>query len=256
MLVSLVGRETMESDCVNILGVKVNCVTKEKLLQTITLWTQEDEKRTVTYVNAHGLNLAYTQASFQTLLNQADLIYSDGIGGVWASRFLNGCKFEKITGREWIYDFCDLAVKQDLKLYIIAGSPGIARQARDHLLSTWPDLKIVGVCDGYFVKKNEAQALSEIQRESPDVIFIGMGSPLQEQWISIHRDAIPAKIFWAVGALFDNIAGLEPSVPTWMNSLALEWLWRLFMDPAGKWRRYLVGIPLFAIRVIQQKMTQ
>lgn len=246
----------MESDCVNILGVKVNCVTKEKLLQTITLWAQEDQKRTITYINAHCLNLAYVQTSFQSLLNQADLVYSDGIGGVWASRILKGCKLEKITGREWIYDFCDLAVKQSLKLYIIAGSPGIAGRAHARLLDTWPDLKITGVCDGYFVEKDEAHALSEIQRESPDVIFVGMGSPLQEQWISKHREAIPATIFWAVGALFDNIAGLEPSVPTWMNSMALEWLWRLFMDPAGKWRRYLVGIPLFASRVIQQRLTQ
>ncbi len=255
MLASLVGREAMDSGCVNILGVNVNCMSKEKLLQTITVWVQGNKKRTITYVNAHCLNLAYRQASFQSLLNQADLVYSDGIGGVWASRFLNGCKLEKITGREWIYDFCDLSVKQDLRFYIIAGSPGIAGRARARLMKRWPDLKIVGVCDGFFVEKDETQTLSDLHRERPDVIFIGMGSPLQEQWISTHRDDIPAKIFWAVGALFDNIAGLEPSVPSWMNALSLEWLWRLFMDPVGKWRRYLVGIPVFAMRVIRQRLT-
>ena len=71
-----------------------------------------------------------------------------------------------------------------------------------------------------------------------------------------NRERINAPVCWAVGALFDYLAGVEPPVPAWMNRLALEWLWRLMVDPLGKWRRYLLGNPEFVARILHQKWTQ
>jgi N-acetylglucosaminyldiphosphoundecaprenol N-acetyl-beta-D-mannosaminyltransferase len=89
----------------------------------------------------------------------------------------------------------------------------------------------------------------------PDVTFVGMGIPDQEKWIDRQREYIPSSVCWGVGALFDYVAGVELPVPNWMNHLALEWLWRLLIDPGGKWKRYLLGNPVFAFRVFRQKFT-
>ena len=238
---------------VEILGVRVDCVSKTKLLEIVSHWIAGEEMRTITYVNAHCINLASANSGYRSILNQADLVYSDGVGVVWASRFLDGCNLQKITGREWIFDFCQLAADQGLSFYILAGEPGIAERACQRLLARWPSLNIVGVCDGFFQAKSEAQVLVEIKQAIPDVLLVGMGTPRQEEWIDSHSQELPVKVCWAVGALFDYVAGAEPSVPTWMNALALEWLWRLFMDPLGKWQRYLFGNPSFALRVLWQK---
>ncbi|NJP04340.1 MAG: WecB/TagA/CpsF family glycosyltransferase [Chloroflexaceae bacterium] len=238
---------------VDVLGVHVACVGTPQILHQVTIWAHQHDLRTIFYVNAHCLNVAYTHARYQQVLNQADLVYPDGISVVWAGRLLGGCRMQKATGADWIAPFCALAVQQQWRLYVLAGKPGIARQACSRLMQQWPGLNIVGMCDGFFHEKTEQEVLDDIRRTHPHVLFVGMGIPRQEIWLASHRHHIKTPVCWAVGALFDYVAGVEPRVPTWMNQLALEWLWRLIVDPTGKWRRYLIGNPLFVARIWHQK---
>jgi N-acetylglucosaminyldiphosphoundecaprenol N-acetyl-beta-D-mannosaminyltransferase len=204
------------------------------------------------YVNAHCLNIAYNDLAYRKILNSADVVYPDGISVVWSSRLLDGCQLQKITGADWIYEFCQLAEAEGLRIYLLAGMPGVVDKASQNLRQKFPRINIVGTCDGYFEAKSDSEVLTEITARSAQVVLIGMGTPAQEKWIAAHRGEIPFSICWAVGALFDYVAGIEPRVPGWMNTLALEWLWRLFIDPRGKWRRYILGNPLFVSRIIKQ----
>ena len=90
---------------VEILGVNVSCVRREDVLQVPLKWANKADKRTLMYVNAHCLNLAVNNPTYRETLNTADLVYADGISVVWAAKFLDGCKLEKATGRDWIHDF-------------------------------------------------------------------------------------------------------------------------------------------------------
>ena len=245
----MIGPERVE-----VLGVPVHCVESTGILGRIANWSVQHQKRMILYVNAHCLNIACVDKMYYELLTCADLVYPDGISVVWASRLLGGCQLHKVTGADWINLFCDFAEVAGLRVYILAGKPGIAARAQDNLLQKWPRLKIVGAYDGYFKAKPEADILRDSSLTDPQVLFVGMGTPDQEKWIASHRAEIPAPVCWAVGALFDYVAGVEARVPSWMNALALEWFWRFLMDPRGKWRRYFIGNPLFVFRVLRQKL--
>lgn len=208
----------------------------------------------VSYVNAHCLNLAARDEAYRALLNSFDLVYSDGIGAVWAGRLLHGKRLHKVTGRDWIGPLCSLAEAQGLSLYILAGKPGVAQRSQQELMRRWPALRILGASDGYFAEKTEMQVLAEIVAAQPHLLLVGMGAPRQEQWIAHHRKNLGVKVCWAVGALFDYVVGLETPVPPWMQNLSLEWLWRLWQDPSGKWRRYLLGIPAFLVRIFWEML--
>ncbi len=260
------GCENLET--VNILGVDVACLDVQGILDLVHKWSGPNAqaplgtKYTILYVNAHCLNTACGDENYRRILNQADLVYSDGISVVWASRILGGCELHKMTGADWIDDFSARAENTalsdagGLRIYILAGKPGIAERASENLLKKYPGLQIVGACDGYFRQMSEAQILQDIAAKKPHILFVGMGIPVQEEWIAAHRQDIPAPVCWAVGALFDYVAGVEPRVPGWMNALALEWLWRLMIDPLGKWRRYILGNPLFAWHILGQKLNR
>ena len=138
---------------VKILGVKVNCDDKQTILRRVPKWAKENRSRTITYVNAHCLNLSCQNSEYRDAINQSDLVYSDGISVVWASKLLGGCRLEKITGREWIFDLCNLAITNNLNLYILASAPGIASKASARLKDRFPKLTIVGTSDGYFYEK-------------------------------------------------------------------------------------------------------
>lgn len=210
--------------------------------------------RTLSYVNAHCLNIASRDREYFQHLRSFDLIYPDGIGAVWAGQWLTGKRLYKMTGADWIFEFCQLAQAQKWRLYILGGKGGVAKTAAQNLQQQFPALIVCGVHDGYFAEDESPKILEEIATLAPDVLFVGLGVPRQEAWISAWKAQLPVKICWAVGALFDYVAGVEPRAPAWMRNWSLEWLWRMWVDPAGKWKRYLLGNPLFMLRVLRQKI--
>ena len=239
---------------VEILGVKIHCASRDEILARTILWADQPQPRTVFYVNAHCLNISAVDPFYREILNQGDLIYPDGISIEWASRWLNGCPLEKVTGRAWIEEFCNRATENGFKIYILAGKPGVARAAQKNLEQRHPQIQIVAARDGFFSEMDEEAILQEIDQTKPDVLFVGMGTPNQEKWLAQHRQHISSPLCWAVGALFDVVAGEEDPVPAWLDRLALEWLWRLVHDPLGKWRRVVIGFPEFILRLMISRL--
>jgi N-acetylglucosaminyldiphosphoundecaprenol N-acetyl-beta-D-mannosaminyltransferase len=206
------------------------------------------------YANAHSLNIAWDHPAYLTTLNQSDMVCADGVSVVWAGRFLGGNGLHKASGTEWIEAFCNLANAEQWRIYILAGRPGVAEQARANLQGQWPGINIIGTADGFFQGKSEEETLQDIERSAPDILFVGMGTPKQELWISQNRPRISAPVCWAVGSLFDLITGEEQWPPQWINAIGMQWFWRLLLDPVGKWRRYVLGNPVFVYRVLRQRI--
>lgn len=238
---------------VNILGVRVDAVDRQSILRIAATWAQQEQPRSIAYANAHCLNLAYKDEVYRTILNASDMLTADGIGVVWAGRVLTGIKLHKVTSRTFIDDLCEIAASLNLKLYILAGAPGVAEKAVKIIQARHAGLVIAGYCDGFFSLKNETGVLDEINTSRPDMLLVGMGAPRQEKWIQRNRALIHVPLCWGLGAVFDYVAGIEPVVPGWLDQIGLEWLWRLMVNPRDKWRRYLIGNPLFFIRVLLQK---
>jgi N-acetylglucosaminyldiphosphoundecaprenol N-acetyl-beta-D-mannosaminyltransferase len=246
----------MSRQSVVILGVRVDAIGQADLIGQVLAWVKQGEHRTLTYVNAHCLNLAVEDSSYRELLNRTDLIYVDGIGAVWAGRMF-GCRgLHKVTGRNWITELCSRGQQENLSVYLLGGRPGVAERAGKVLGQRYPQLVICGAADGFLSTKTEAQVLSEINAHHPKVLLVGMGARIQEHWVAKNRYKIPVEICWSVGALFDYIAGIEKPVPKWLERIGLEWAWRLKEDPKGKWRRYAIGIPSFVGRVMGQYLRQ
>jgi len=110
---------------------------------------------------------------------------------------------------------------------------------------------------GYFDKEKDSQenreVLAKVNAHSPDILIVGFGIPAQEKWLLENVPQLSAGVFLATGAMFDYISGEMPRSPSWMTNRGFEWLGRLFAEPGRLWRRYLLGLPVFFIRVLRQK---
>ncbi len=244
----------MNRKSVEILGVRVHAIGQEDLIEQVISWVKQGEHRTLTYVNAYCLNLAAHDSSYRQLLNRTDLVYVDGIGAVWAGRMF-GCRdLHKVTGRNWMPALCGRGEEVNLHMYLLGGRPGVAEAAGKLLAQHYPRLVICGAADGFFRTKTEEQVLNELDIHHPQVLLVGMGASIQEQWVATHQHQIPVEICWSVGALFDYLAGFEKPVPWWLEQIGMEWAWRLKEDPRGKWQRYGVGIPRFVGRVLLRRL--
>jgi N-acetylglucosaminyldiphosphoundecaprenol N-acetyl-beta-D-mannosaminyltransferase len=67
-----------------------------------------------------------------------------------------------------------------------------------------------------------------------------------------NRSQLNVGAILAVGAAFDTQAGLRRRAPKWMQKIALEWFYRLLMEPRRLWRRYLIGNTQFVLLVMRQ----
>jgi N-acetylglucosaminyldiphosphoundecaprenol N-acetyl-beta-D-mannosaminyltransferase len=86
-----------------------------------------------------------------------------------------------------------------------------------------------------------------INAARPDFVWVGLGSPKQDVWISEHRDKIRGAIIVASGATFDFFSGKIKQAPPWIRKSGFEWLYRLTKDFRRLWVRYLVYNAVFVV---------
>jgi len=241
-------------DCVPVLDVPVRAVTRPVLVEWATSADRACSPATVMYANAHVLNIAFRDSELRAILNQASLVYCDGAGVVLAARLLGRRLPGRMTGADWINPLCAACAETGTSLFLLGSRPGVARRAAQTLERRHPGLVIAGAHHGYLDNPRVCQqAVALANAVRPHILLAGMGTPTQEKWIAAHRHELDAPVVWAVGALFDFVTGVQPRGPRWMLDHGLEWLCRLTSDPRRLWHRYLLGNPLFLLRVLRQR---
>lgn len=139
-------------------------------------------------------------------------------------------------------------------MFLLGSTNTVLEKARLNLQTLYPCLRFVGSHHGYFTRGEEQRIVSLINESQADLLMVAMGMPKQELWILENFGALNVKLVMNAGSCFDYVAGSKHRCPGWMGRMGLEWLYRLLQDPRRLWKRYLVGNPLFLVRVILQKL--
>lgn len=238
------------AETVNILGVPVGVYTMDTLLVRIEALIAAPGCAVAHGVNAHSLNLTFPYPEFLAGLHQADLLYADGASLILASRFLGTQLPEKLTTTDIWPRLCELALARRYRFFFLGGEPGLAERAASKALSEYPGLQIVGAHHGYGDFRDE-HLLAEINAARPDILWVGMGDPRQTLWAAAWRQQLQVGLVMTCGGMFKIISGeLARLSPKWRQH-GFEWVYRLWQEPAT-WRRYLMGLPLFGLRILAQ----
>lgn len=230
---------------VNVRDLPIRPLRIEGLIDLLVQRARCGVRTTVCYANAHTANMACRDRRFREALCSSDVLYADGASLVWASRWSEARLPERMTAADYFVDFAGRCAADGLSLYLLGGEEGVAEKAAARLQAEIPKLTIAGFHHGFFTEGESAEIVAEINAASPDVLAVGLSSPRQELWAVEHADDLTVPVRWCVGAVFDYLAGRERRAPAWMCAMGGEWLFRLLVDPVGKWRRYLLGNPLF-----------
>lgn len=245
----------MEDDGPCVLGIRIQPLDRIGLIREAIRRARGGSESTILYANVHVLNTAYSDPELRCTLNEADLVYCDGAGVALGARLLGHRLPGRMTGADWIEPLSQTCASEDITLYFLGGRSGVAAGAAEKLQARYTGLRIVGTHHGYLDDPAVcAAAIDSVNGAHPHILLVGMGTPIQERWIAAHRHRLNVPVVWAVGALFDFVTGVQPRGPRWMLDHSLEWLCRLWSDPRRLWRRYVVGNPLFILRVLRQRI--
>ena len=240
---------------VNILGVGISAISPPTALDLLSRWIAARERHYVCVCAVHIVMECQNDPRLRAMVNHSSLAVPDGMPLVWVARLAGQRQVERVYGPDLMLSFCNLAAQRGYANYLLGGAPGQPQAVAERLQARYPGLSVVGMRatpERPLPLAESDQVVDEINNLRPDVVWVGMGAPHQEEWMALNRDRIEAPVLIGVGAAFDFHSDRVPQAPTWMQEVGLEWLFRLANEPGRLWRRYLLGNPAFLGRVVAQ----
>lgn len=233
------------------LGVPVHLYTMAESLALIRSAMKHKTRLIRGDVNV-ALFIAMKQdPDFFEALTMSDLINVDGMGILLGCRLMGLPINERVSGIDMMMKVLELSEQQHFRPYFFGAKQEIVSAMVSKLEGQFPALKIAGFRNGYFSADDEEHIVNEINRSGADCLFIGISSPIKENFIRKHQHALNVPYIMGVGGSFDVIGGKVKRAPLWMQRNGLEWVYRLIQEPRRMWKRYLVTNSLFALYLLR-----
>jgi N-acetylglucosaminyldiphosphoundecaprenol N-acetyl-beta-D-mannosaminyltransferase len=239
------------------LGVRVHAARMDQVVAQMERWIGEGSRgHSIAATGMHGLVEAQHDPEFKKILNATDLVVPDGMPLVWLARRRGYRLPQRVYGPDLMMTFCQRAERK-YRHFFYGGEPGVAERLAELLQRRFPGVEIAGVFSPPFRPLSAAEddeIVTLISGSSPDVLWVGLGTPKQERWMFElgHRIKVPVMV--SVGAAFDMLSGRQKQAPRWLRDRGLEWLFRLMREPRRLWRRYLLGGPQFLAYLVLESL--
>ena len=233
-----------------IFGVSFFRGTMTNALVQLDKFVQSRQNHHAAFINAHCLNIAYKNGEYKKVLNSCSAVFADGIGAKIGAKMLGYKVEENVNGT----DMFPLLAQKPYRIYLLGGAPGVAATALEKARAMNGEADFVGCADGFFREKSKEAVFAEIKALQPDIVLVAMGVPKQEMWINEHLKDLPGCVAIGVGGLLDFVSERIPRAPMWMRKCNIEWCYRLYNEPIRLFKRYIIGNPLFILRVYRCKI--
>jgi len=204
----------------------------------------------ITYFNQNSFNEYCSNKKFGEALQSNFEIFCDGKGMAFALKFLFGKKVDRFNATDLYTRLFERFFDERIPVYIIGGNydeKTIRDISEDKVL-------LAGYTNGYLGTRNINSVIEKIKNSGARIIGIGMGSPLQEILASNISLELNNCVILCVGNFFNFYFGFSKRAPKFLRNSGFEWLYRLLSEPRKLWRRYILGIPLFIVRVLKYKL--
>jgi N-acetylglucosaminyldiphosphoundecaprenol N-acetyl-beta-D-mannosaminyltransferase len=229
---------------IQVLGSPLLVTDYDGLAAYCRQWARQPRCVLMEFVNTHIVTMRRHDAAFRDVMSAYDFLLPDGMPLVWCLNRAGAGLRDRVYGPAFMKRFLE-AVSGDFTHYLLGGSSECGARLREVFTRVNPRVKFVGSfhgrcgINGLIEGESEQTVIEEINRLSPDFIWVGFGTPKQQAWARQHKHLIKRGVILTVGFAFDANAGLKPDAPLWMQQRGLGWLHRLGSEPRRLGPRYL-----------------
>jgi beta-1,4-glucosyltransferase len=238
----------MSGNRLSIAGFPVMEATQDELATSLLRKLRDRQKITLLFANSNFI--VKCKEMLQMMQDDKVIIVNDGVGMDIAARLLHGRAFKaNLNGTDFTpYLFGES--DRPLKVFMYGSRPDVVKRAAA-FVSEQLGQHVVGYCDGY-ENISGGDLIDAINHSNAEVLLVALGNPLQEEWILKNRNALNVPIVSGVGALFDFWAGNKPRAPSLVQSIRMEWFYRLCLEPRRLMRRYTIDMLIFLVACFRQ----
>jgi len=226
-----------------ILGCRLDLLDADQATERILSLAAQNAGAQIVTLGTEMVVYAQHDDAFRAIVNKCALSLCDTIGLLAVARRRGATLKDRVTGVELIEHLCKRAAADGVSVYFLGSAEGVAADAAAILEARFPGLPIAGTRNGFFKPADVPGIVDDIRASGARLLFVGLGSPRQEVWLSEHLAATGCGVGIGVGGSFDVIGGRVQRAPEVWRRLGLEWLYRLVKEP-HRWRRQL-ALPQF-----------
>lgn len=238
-------RVPFATERLELLDVPVDPLTMPEALERIEAFVLSRTPHHIFTADAVGIMHTQEDPELLDIVRHADLITPDGAGVMFASG-LHGARLPaRVSGVDLVEELSELSARKGYRIYLFGAAHGIAATAATCLKSRYPSLVVAGTRNGYFTAEEEEGIVRDIVAARPDILFVALGIPKQEQFIRRHFQELGVPAMLGVGGSFDVISGRLRRAPLWMQNMSMEWLYRFIQEPSRLPR--FIALPRFVM---------
>ena len=222
-------------------------------------WARAGDCVALDFANTQVVVMRRHESGFRDLTSAYDAFPPDGMPLVWCLRLAGERLRDRVYGPTFMRQFIASA-PPDFTHYLLGGSEACGAQLRTVFTRANPGVRFIGAfhgkcqADGQMAGAADQEVIDEINRLSPDFIWVGFGTPKQQGWVKRYKSRLRRGVVLTVGFAFDVNAGMKPDAPLWMQRLGLTWIYRLASEPGRLASRYLRYNSLFLYYLLRDGM--
>jgi N-acetylglucosaminyldiphosphoundecaprenol N-acetyl-beta-D-mannosaminyltransferase len=241
---------------VDLLGCSVDILTMTETVERARRAMREGKRVQHVALNVAKFVNMRSDGVLRADVMGSDIIGIDGMGILLALRLFGVPATERVAGIDLCREVLKVCAEDGYRPFLLGATPGVLSRAANVIATTFPSIQIAGLRDGYFRPQEEGDVVEQIINSKADCLFIAMPTPRKERFLAAHRDRLGVPFIMGIGGSLDVIAGHVRRAPRIMQSIGLEWLYRVYQEPRRMWWRYAKTNALFAGILIRAMLDQ
>jgi N-acetylglucosaminyldiphosphoundecaprenol N-acetyl-beta-D-mannosaminyltransferase len=171
--------------------------------------------------------------------------------------------YRVVPGRLVFDRLIGLAVRHGWRVFLLGGEESVAQEAARRIKNKETGIKLEYASGPWLDehgkpktandRETEKEVIRVINEFSPHLLFVGFGAPRQEFWLSRNLPKLKVGVGLGIGGAIDYKAGKVSLPPKMFEKAHLEWLWRLFTQPARAGRIF-TAVVIFPLKVFLFKL--
>lgn len=233
--------------CVLIGGIVTSTRSSAELCEMVVSGSAIDQRgpRLLFDINGQGLAMSLWNSAYRADLQAAEVVHADGQPLVTVSRWLTKTPIaDRSATTDLFIDVAAAAAQAGKSFYLLGATEEVSANCARIMESKFRGLKIVGRRNGYFRHEDEDQICQEINDSGADIVWVGLGKPLEQAFCTRNKQKLCASWLVTCGGCFNFVTGSYARAPRWMQNTGLEWLHRMITLPRQLAWRYLTTTPV------------
>lgn len=242
-----------------VVSILISTGSYQKFIKEMFKLSQQENSSYVCISNVHMTIEAHQDKDFCNIVNNSNIATPDGMPLAKGLKFLYGQHQDRVAGMDLTEDLLRECEKREKSIFIYGSTDDTLTIFENKVKKDFPNLKIKTFSPPFrtLTLKEKKEHILMINKFNPEFVFVALGCPKQEKWMSEHKNKINSCMIGLGGAI-EVYAGVKDRAPRWMQDYSLEWFYRFIQDPKRLWKRYLLTnslfLMLFIIQYIQSKI--